>query len=164
MILIRWTYKFLGLFENYSTAQGLALGVSLGMILAMCPINTLQFWIFSTGIFLLQLNLATLLGSYLLVSIFNLFGGHLFTKFGLALLVPQSLVKVWSFFYNIPLIPFTEFYNPNVIGKLVFCISAALPVYLVSYKLVTAIEPFMYHWWRTTKLYAIYRGYKPYAR
>lgn len=164
MIMIRWIYKFIGLFETHASPQGIALGFSFGVLLALSPFSTLQFWCFLFLFFLVKASLASCLGSFAILSFFNLFTGPVFSKIGLSLLVPEPFLRFWTFMYNAPVIPYTEFYNPEVLGQLIVALAGSIPVYIVSFKLVSLLEPTIYHWWRTTKLYTLYRGYKPYAR
>jgi len=164
MIIIKLIYRFLSYFQSHSTHQGLALGIAVGMLLGLNPINSVQFWIFLTFIFLLKLNLSTTLASSLIFWLIRYLGKNAFFVLGEFLLNKKSLLAFWSYFYHLPILPFTNFYIPDYLGEIIVSLFLFIPLHLFSLKLIKVLEPFLYHWWRTTKLYMIYRGYKPYAR
>lgn len=163
MFMTRWLYRLLSFFESHGTPQGTSLGICCGLLLALAPINTLQFWVFISFIFLLQLNLTALLFSWGLFLIPSTLATPLFKKLGLSLLISKPLFSLWAFLYDLPVLPYTDFYNPEVLGKLTFALFGVIPIFVFSFKATIWLEPIVYHWWRTTKLYTLYRGYKPYA-
>lgn len=164
MIIIKFIYRFLSYFQSHSTHQGLALGISLGMLLGLNPTNSLQFWLFLTFIFLLKLNLSSTLASSLIFWLIRYIGKNAFFVIGDFLLNKKSLLAFWGYLYQWPILPFTNFYIPDYLGEMMVSGFLCIPLYWFSLRLITVMEPFLYHWWRTTKLYMIYRGYKPYAR
>ena len=164
MHLTRLLYKILDLFQSHSTHQGISLGVCVGMLLALSPISSLQFWLFLTLLFLLKLNLASTLFSSLSFALLGYLGTPLFFSLGDTFLTKPALLGFWSALYESPLIPFTSFYNPEILGKLLVTLTLAVPLFFISMKLCKMLDVVVYHWWRTTKLYTLYRSYKPYAR
>ncbi|MFM8313901.1 MAG: TIGR03546 family protein [Deltaproteobacteria bacterium] len=164
MLLIRLLYRFIALFETHATPQGLAFGVCLGMLMGLSPSYTLQFWIALSLVFLIQLNLASLCSSCAVFSLINYLGGSLFKKMGISLLTPPVALKFWSAYFEAPILPFTDFNNPQILGSFLFGLLALVPIFMASVKITQRLEPTIYHWWRTTKAYNLYRGYKPYAR
>ena len=164
MFLIRLIYKFFALFQTHATHQGLALGVCAGMMLGLSPIQSLHFWFFISLCFLIRINLACTLTSWVVFAFIAATGKAAFFVIGDYLLNKKSLISVWNGLYELPLIPYTNFYVPQVLGQMVFLTLMCFPIYVCSRKAIQIIEPTIYHWWRTTKLYMIYRGYKPYAR
>jgi uncharacterized protein (TIGR03546 family) len=163
MFMIRWIYRLLSVFETHGTPQGISFGVCVGMLLALAPTNTLHFWIFFSLVFLLQINLTALFFSWFLFLIPSFVAAPLFKKLGLSLLISKPLFSLWAFLYDLPVFPYTEFYNPEVLGKLIFALLGVGPFFILALKTTLWLEPIVYHWWRTTKLYTLYRGYKPYA-
>jgi uncharacterized protein (TIGR03546 family) len=54
----------------------------------------------------------------------------LFDKVGLALLSAPGLQRLWTGWYNIPLVPFTNFNNSVTLGSFVLWVVLALPIYV----------------------------------
>ncbi len=163
MLIIKLIYKILSFFQSHATHQGLAFGICTGMFLGLSPINTLHFWLFLILLFLLKLNLATTLFSWGSFELIGYLGKNAFFVIGDYLLNRRPLIEFWNFLYELPLFPYSNFYVPQVLGKFFCSLTAVIPLYIMSIKLITVLDPIIYHWWRTTKLYTFYRGYKPYA-
>ena len=117
MLLIRLTFKILGYFESHATHQGIAFGTCVGMMLALTPPDTLQFGLICSLLFLLQLNLTAVLVAGFLFSIPAYLGKLAFSQLGEYLLTRNSLTQVWTFLYECPLLPFSNFYIPETLGK-----------------------------------------------
>lgn len=164
MFITRFIYRILAVFEVHATHQNISLGVCAGLLMGFSAPSTLQFWLFVSLFFLIRLNLASTLFSYGAFSLINYLGNPIFLSFGNSLLSRGGLLKFWSYLYEVPVIPFTNFYIPDVLGKLFIALISVGPLYFVSLKLAKILDPILYHWWRTTKLYTLYRAYKPYAR
>jgi len=164
MILTRLLYRILAVFEAHATHQNISLGVCLGLLLGFSSPSTLHFWMFVGLVFLIRLNLAAALFSYGVFSLINYLGNSAFLNVGTSLLTRQRLLGLWGSLYEMPIVPFTNFYSPEVLGKLCIALISVGPIYIISMKAAKILEPILYHWWRTTKLYTLYRSYKPYAR
>jgi uncharacterized protein (TIGR03546 family) len=164
MFITRFIYRILAVFEAHATHQNISLGVCAGMLMGFSSPSTLHFWFFLSLLFLIRLNLASALISYGAFSLINYLANSVFFSFGNSLLTRAGLLRMWSSLYEMPVIPFTNFYVPEVLGKFCITLITVGPLYFVSMKLAKILDPILYHWWRTTKLYTLYRSYKPYAR
>ena len=56
----------------------------------------------------------------------------LLVSFGLALLGAPALQTLWTNWYNIPLVPYTNFNNSVTLGSFVFWLVAAVPLYFLG--------------------------------
>jgi uncharacterized protein (TIGR03546 family) len=56
----------------------------------------------------------------------------LFDRIGLALLEAPGLRGLWTDWYNIPLLPYTNFNNSVTLGSIIFWVIAAVPVFFLS--------------------------------
>lgn len=163
MILIRLIYRILSLFQSHHTTQGVSFGLCLGFLLALSPPSTIQFWLLLALFFLIKMNLLYTLFSIAFYSLAAYLASPVFATVGEYLLTRKTLLKFWSHLYEMPLVPFTDFYVPEVLGKMFLGLILILPLFIFSMKLVNFLTPLAYHWWRTTFLYNLYRSYKPYA-
>ncbi len=163
MFLIRLIYRFLSLFQSHRSTQGVSFGLCFGFLLALSPPSTIQFWLLLSLFFLIKMNLLYTLFSVGVCSIGAYLGSPLFTTIGEYLLTRKTLLKFWSHLYEMPIVPFTDFYVPEVLGKMFLAFLLIVPLFIFSMKLVNFLTPLAYHWWRTTFLYNLYRSYKPYA-
>lgn len=109
-------------------AAGLALGVAAGLI----PKSSLLAHLLLVVIAATQVNAGTgYLGAILVSAIARLFD-PLLHPIGNALLSAGALRPLWTWLYNLPVAPWTEFNNTVVLGGLVVGAAAAYPVYLAS--------------------------------
>jgi uncharacterized protein (TIGR03546 family) len=164
MIITRVIFRVIGWFEKYSSHQELSLGICLGMLLGLSSINSLQFWLGLALFFVIRANLTSLILSQFLFALVGYLGSPLFNYLGDYFLTRRALFSFWARLYESPIIPFTNFYNSYVLGRLMISVFLFVPLYAISKLLINLLEPVVYHWWRTTKLYILYRTYKPYAR
>jgi uncharacterized protein (TIGR03546 family) len=56
----------------------------------------------------------------------------LFDRIGLTLLQAPALQGLWTDWYNIPLVPYTNFNNSVTLGSFVFWLLAAVPLYFLA--------------------------------
>ncbi|NBY19570.1 DUF2062 domain-containing protein [bacterium] len=164
MFAIRLLYRFIALFQTHANHHGISLGICAGMALGLSPQNSLHFWLLIALCFLIRLNLAATLISWGMFWLVAMLGKPAFFVVGDFLLNKKSLISLWNWLYELPFFPYTNFYVPNILGQMFFTTLIWLPLHIFSHKAARYLEPAVYHWWRTTKLYMLYRGYKPYAR
>ena len=108
---------------------GAALGAFIGFSPYMTPQNVLIFLL----IFLLKVNVGAATLSAGVFAIIAQFLDPVFDKIGYALLVNANfLTPFWTKLYNMPIVPFTKFYNTVVLGSFVSAIIFFIPVYLFS--------------------------------
>jgi len=113
-------------------AAGFALGAALGLI----PKGNLFAVVFLLLFFALRLNK----GMALMAATFFTPVGYavdgLAHRIGFALLKAPALNGVWTFLYDLPIVPLTRFNNTVVLGNLVLGLALFVPLYFLALRFV----------------------------
>ena len=125
--------SIIGILQSEISPNEVAFGASLGALIGLSPYMTLQNLVIFLLIFLLKVNVGS---AFLSAGIFAIVGHFLdpwADKIGYALLVQATnLSPLWTKLYNMPLIPFTKFYNTVVFGSLIIAVVLFVPIFFVS--------------------------------
>lgn len=123
---------------NVSVRQ-ISFGFALGSILGFSPLLSPQALLLIMLIYLLNLNTSAALVSAGLFKILAVIFSYWTDKLGYFILVDQpAFQKLWTDFYNLPIIPFTKFNNTVVMGNFIVSILLFIPVYFTFKYLLLA--------------------------
>jgi len=115
------------------TPQQLAAGLALGMAAGLIPKSSLFAHLGLMLVCMLQVNLAAGLASAALFSIVSpLLDPVTHALGGLFLVKLGFLAPVWTFLYNVPVLPWTRFNNTVVLGSLLLGTALVYPAYLAA--------------------------------
>jgi uncharacterized protein (TIGR03546 family) len=146
----------------------ISLGFSLGMIVGLTPFSSPHNLIVLLAILLFRVNISAAVLSWGVFSIPAFLLDPLFHQIGMFILSGKGILAgLWTFLYNMPLIPYTRFNNTIVMGSLVFSIVAFYPVYWLGKLLVIKYrEIFMerFNRWKIIQLIKASSVYRLYAR
>jgi len=131
MFWLKLLKNFLRVLQEGQTPNQIAWGFALGAVVGLSPHFTLQILLIWIIIFTLDVNLsAAFLGAtvfaiiaFLLDPLFHAFGFLLLTKI-------NSLNGIYTFLYNAPVAPLTNFNNTVVMGSFISAMILMVPVYL----------------------------------
>ena len=170
MLWINLLKQIVLILQSEISPKQVAAGAALGMILGFAPVKCLQSYIFLVIILLLNVNIGA---ATLSTGIFAMLGfllDPLADKIGYHLLVnTKSLTPFWTSLYNMPLLPFTKFYNTIVLGSFIISVILFLPVYFFTLKLINYYRAHfkdkVAHWkimkmFNVTSAFNIYDKYK----
>jgi uncharacterized protein (TIGR03546 family) len=118
-------------------AGGFALGVCIGLV----PKGNLIAIVLMTILGTARVNLAAGALAAFLVSWIAIFVDPLSHRLGSWLLSHESLVPLWTWMYNQPLLPWTRFYNTVVLGSLCIGLVLIVPSYYASRPLFAKYAP-----------------------
>lgn len=116
--------------HSEGTPGQVAAGIMLGAGIGLTPLMSAHNLVLFAAIVLLNVSFG---GGMLGMALFTPLGfllDPLFDKVGLALLSAPGLQRLWTAWYNIPLVPFTNFNNSVTLGSFVLWVVLALPVYV----------------------------------
>jgi len=143
-------------------------GAALGSIIGLSPHFSLQNLVIFFIILVLNVNIGA---AFLAIGLFGLVGFLLDPvahKVGYLLLVKaDALTPLWTYLYNLPIVPFTRFYNTVVLGSLVIAVILFIPVFLLAKKLIVLYRT---HWrshveqWKIMKLFKLTSIYNIYDK
>jgi uncharacterized protein (TIGR03546 family) len=123
----------IGILHSEVSPTEVAFGAALGAFIGLSPYQTPQNVIFFLLIFLLKVNVGSAILSAGIFAVIAHFFDPVFDKIGYALLVrADSLTPFWTSLYNMPIVPFTKFYNTVVLGSFVSAIVLFVPIFIFS--------------------------------
>ncbi|MCX5781816.1 MAG: TIGR03546 family protein [Elusimicrobia bacterium] len=125
--------SIIGILHSQISPNEIAFGAALGAFIGLSPYMTLHNLIIFLLIFLLKVNVGS---AFLSVGVFAVIGrifDPLSDAIGYVLLVNiNSLTPFWTKLYNMPLVPFTKFYNTIVLGSFVIAVLLFVPIFYFS--------------------------------
>jgi len=105
----------------------------MGFIVGLTPFWTLQNLLILMIVILTKVNLNAAFFSIFLFSFVAYLFDPLFHNLGYFLLAQvEALNGLWTALYNMPIAPFTRFYNTIVAGSLLTALIMAFPVYFLG--------------------------------
>jgi uncharacterized protein (TIGR03546 family) len=170
MILLRPIFRFFESLAEESSAGQLAAGITLGMFLGFTPPFTLHWFFGWLLLVCLRLNVGTAFLSFLFFSTLSPVLDPWFHLIGRGVLTEISwLTKFWARVTELPVIPYTGFYNTVVMGSFVICLILAPLIFLISFRSFRHWGPrfserfrFSGFWrsWTSTRVYQWYLSEK----
>jgi len=150
--------KLIKLLQSNISPNELAGGVVFGMFIGLTPffslINILAFGF----AIIFNVNFASVMISIPIFSLIGLGTDFFADKIGYLLLVKiDSLTPFWTRMYNMPIVPFTKFYNTVVMGNLVISVLMAIPVFIIVKKLIVFYRTTLFQKIQNSKIYKWYK-------
>jgi uncharacterized protein (TIGR03546 family) len=115
--------------HSEGTPGQVAAGIMLGAGIGLTPLMSAHNLVLFAAIVLLNVSFG---GGMLGMALFTPLGfilDPLFDRVGLAMLRAPALQGLWTDWYNIPLVPFTNFNNSVTLGSFVVWVVTAVPIY-----------------------------------
>ncbi len=119
-------------FTAAGSPRQLALGLALGMLIGLVPKGNLTAAVLMVVLLGTQVNLGVGTLSALLFTWVGGLADPLTHRIGEALLTHPSLQPAWTFFHNLPLVPWTGLNNTVVLGNLLLGLWLFYPAYRLS--------------------------------
>lgn len=168
LILIKILKKLITILNSNATPSQIAGGVVLGSFMGLAPFFCLHKLLILLLIFFLNVNIGAAFLSVLIFSIAGLLVDPLAHQVGYGLLVKTSaLTGMWTSLYNMPIIPFTRFYNTIVLGNFVIAVILILPVFFGAKKFVVYYREHLakkVENWKIMKMFKFSGFYKLYSK
>lgn len=167
-LLLKQIFSFLKLLNSDQGTNQIAAGIAFGLILGFAPAFSLQtlLVIFCLFFFRVQIGAATLAAFFFAFPAYIF--DPLFHKIGVIVLELESLQPLFTTLYNLPIVPFTKFYNTVVMGAGVTSILLFPIVFVLSKKLiekyrVTVVAKFKQtKFWKAVQATSLYKWYAQY--
>jgi uncharacterized protein (TIGR03546 family) len=167
-LLLKQIFAFLKLINSDTGENQIAAGIACGLILGFAPVFSLQ----TILVFILLFFFRIQIGAAFLAAFFFKFPAYLFDpifhRIGKAILETKSLEGVFTTLYNMPIIPFTKFYNTVVMGAGVTSLLLFPVVYMVSkmliikYRVADVAKFQQTKFWKAVKATSFYKWYATY--
>ena len=117
---------------DQDTPRQLALGFALGMLAGLVPKGNLLAVVLMMLICGSKVNLGTATLAAFLFSWVGVLTDPISHEIGQWLLTQDSLAGLWTWLYNLPIVPWTKFNNTVVLGSLVLGLVLLYPVYRLT--------------------------------
>jgi uncharacterized protein (TIGR03546 family) len=132
LTLIKLLQSLFQTLHSEGSPRQVAAGIMLGAGIGLTPLMSAHNLVLFAAIVLLNVSFG---GGMLGLALFTPLGfllDPLFDKVGLALLDAPGLRGLWTAWYNVPLLPYTNFNNSVTLGSIVVWMVAAVPIYLLA--------------------------------
>ena len=167
-LLLKQIFQFVKLLNSDTGTNQIAAGIAAGFVLGMTPALSLQTLLIFACIFLFRIQM----GAAFISAFFFKFAAFLldpiFHEVGAIVLNMEALKPTFTTLYNMPIVPFTRFYNSIVMGSGVVSI-AMFPVIFVLAKVLvkkyrkTVLEKIQQtKFWKAVKATSLYKWYYKY--
>ena len=158
MFWLQIASNFVKILREGQTPNQIAGGFALGAFVGLTPMVTLQGCILWLVILILDVNLSAVFLSAALFGLLGVLLDPMFHDLGYYLLTDvESLVPLWTTFYNAPLAPLTRFNNTIVLGSLVGSFVLFVPAFVSMKRFVAVYRSTLGKKLSTNKLYVAIR-------
>lgn len=132
LALLKLVQSMLRTLHSEGAPGQVAAGIAFGAALGLTPLMNVHNLIIFAAIVLLNVSFAGgMLGWAVFVPIGFLLD-PLFHAVGQRLLTAPGLVPLWTAWYNMPLVPYTNFNNTIVLGSVTAWLVLAVPIYFLA--------------------------------
>lgn len=136
-LIFKQLFGLLKVLNSETGEKQIAVGICCGLILGFAPVFSLQTILVLIVILVFRVQAGAAFTSafffalvaYIFDPIFDIVGGHV--------LEIQALFPLYAKLYNLPIIPFTKFYNSVVMGAGIISILLTPFLYIFSKKMIT---------------------------
>lgn len=133
MFWLKFISKFIKVLRAGESPGLIAGGFTLGFVVGLTPFWTLQNIVILIIAILTRVNLSAVFFSIFLFSFVAYLFDPFFHNLGYFLLVQVEVLNgLWTALYNMPIAPFTRFYNTIVAGSFLTALILAFPVYVLG--------------------------------
>ena len=115
--LLKQIFQFLKLLNSDTGSLQIAAGIAAGFVLGMTPALSLQSLIIFICIFLFRIQAGAAFVSAFFFSFIAYLLDPVFHQVGVLVLQSEGLKPLFTTLYNLPILPFTRFYNSIVMGS-----------------------------------------------
>jgi uncharacterized protein (TIGR03546 family) len=137
MFWFDFIFRTIRILHSGQEPHHLAAGFALGSIIGLTPFLSLHNLLVFCLILLLNVDIPAAFFSIFVFSGFAYMFDPQFHDLGYYLLAKvEALKPFWTYLYNIPIAPLTQFYNTVVLGSLVTSLVLFWPIYFTFKKLV----------------------------
>lgn len=167
-VILKQLFDLIRLLHSETGAKSIAWGVSMGFILGMTPALSLQSILVFFLLFIFRIQIGAALVTAAFFKLIAFFLDPVFHSVGAMILELEGLKPLFTTLYNIPIVPWTRFYNTIVMGSGVVSIALIPFIYMLSIRLtekyrttvVTYVSETKY--WKYFKATSIYKWYVTY--
>lgn len=133
-LILKQIFALLKVLNSDTGENQIAAGIACGLILGFAPMFSPQTLLVIILLFFLRIQVGAALTSSFFFAMVAYLLDPIFHTFGSAILEMESLKGLFTTLYNLPIIPFTKFYNSVVMGAGVASV-LLFPVVFIIFKI-----------------------------
>lgn len=167
-LILKQIFGLLKVLNSDTGENQIAAGVACGLILGFAPALSLQTLLVFIIIFIFRVQAGAAFTSAFFFAMVAYIFDPMFDQVGQMILEMESLKPLYTTMYNMPIVPFTKFYNSVVMGAGVVAI-AMFPVIFVltkilvkKYRLKVVAKFEKTKFWKAIKATSFYKWYAKY--
>ena len=168
MFGIKLLKSIVNILQSEISPNQIAAGAVIGALIGLTPASSLNIYILFFLMLVLNVNIGSAMLSATIFKLIAMLIDPLSDKIGYYFLVETtSLRTFWTNLYNSPVIPFTRFNNTVVLGSFIVGLLLALPIFLISKKLLVIYRLRFRDKvakWKIMKLFKITSAYNVYDK
>jgi len=167
-LLLKQLFAFLKVLNSDTGENQIAAGIACGLILGFAPVLSLQTLLVFILIFLLRIQAGAAFSSAFFFKMMAWLLDPVFDSIGGSVLEIEALAGIYTVLYNMPIIPFTKFYNSIVMGAGVVSIALFPIIFILSKVMIVkyrkaVLEKFQEtKFWKAVKATGFYKWYAKY--
>jgi uncharacterized protein (TIGR03546 family) len=139
MFILQFVARLVKILRSAASPTQISWGFIIGMIIGLTPLWSLHNLILLILIIILNVNIATVIFSFIIFSGIAYLLDPIFHNIGFILLADASSLRpLWTTLYNIPVLALSKYNNTVVLGSLVTSVILLFPVYLLIKKSVVS--------------------------
>ena len=135
-LILKQIFALLKVLNSDTGENQIAAGIACGLILGFAPMFSLQTVIVIVMLFFFRIQAGAAFTSAFFFAFIAYLLDPLFDSLGRWVLEMTSLKAIFTIMYNMPLVPFTKFYNSIVMGSLVLSFALFPLIFFLTKKLV----------------------------
>lgn len=132
MLFLKLLQQLVKALNSEGTPGQVAAGIALGAVFGLTPLMNLHNLVLFGFALILNISMAGVFLGWMVFVPIGFALDPLFNAVGTALLGAPSLQGLWTTFYNVPVVPFTNFNNTVVLGSLVCWLVAFVPLFFLA--------------------------------
>jgi uncharacterized protein (TIGR03546 family) len=133
LLIIKFLAKIMSILNGEVSPKQIAAGFALGVWIGLIPVKGLMAYVLLFFSFIVNVNLAILFVAVAIFKIIAFVTDPVANQVGFSLLTNAGLKDFWTQLYNMPIVPYTRFYNTIVMGSLVIGFVLLIPMYFAAY-------------------------------
>ena len=167
-LILKQIFSLLKVLNSDTGENQIAAGIACGLILGFAPAFSLQTVIVIVLLFFFRIQAGAAFASAFFFAFIAFLLDPVFDSIGKIVLEMGSFKGLFTTMYNMPIVPFTKFYNSIVMGALVVSFALFPIMFFVTKKLVikyrvTVVAKFeKTKFWKAIKATSFYKWYAKY--
>ena len=171
MLILKMIQKLIATLNSDGTKGQVAAGIAMGSALGLTPLVNLHNLLVVAAVFLFNVSVPAAMLGWLLFAPVGFLLDPLFDNIGLSLLADSpGLVPSWTAFYNMPVIPLSNYNNTVVLGSFVGWVVLVVPIFFLArlgvgryreHALPRLQKMKVFKAVRASKVYNLYRLFQP---